>query len=127
MHRNPKGFLLAAFLAVSFFGVDFLFPPVPAFAVSGAPKILSYQGRLMDSSGNLLGGSSGTTYYFKFSIWDNATVGSGNQLWPSSGPTSFAATVTSGVFNVNIGDTANGYPDLLDYNFNTNQEPPIIS
>lgn len=88
----------------------------------GTPSILSYQGRLTDSGGNLLGGSSGTTYYFKFSIWNNATVGAGSRLWPSSAPNSTTATVTSGVFNVNIGDTANGYPDTLNYNFNTNAD-----
>jgi len=93
-----------------------------SYAAPGVPKIVSYQGRLLDASGNLLGGSSGTTYYFKFSIWDSATVGLGNRLWPASAPSSVSATVTSGVFNVNIGDTANGYPTALDYNFNTNQD-----
>ncbi len=86
----------------------------------GVPTIMSYQGRLADSSGNLVGSSSGTTYYFKFSIWNNATVGSGSQLWPSASPSSFSTTVRQGVFNANIGDTASGYPDALDYNFNTN-------
>ncbi|MEK7585130.1 MAG: hypothetical protein AAB455_01265, partial [Patescibacteria group bacterium] len=65
-------------------------------------------------------GGTGTTYYFKFSIWDNATVASGSRLWPSSAPNSTSATVREGVFNVNIGDTANGYPDALNYDFNTN-------
>ncbi len=90
-----------------------------AFAASGAPTTLSFQGRLYDASGNLLGGA-GTTYYFKFSLWDNPTVGSGSRLWPASAPTSFPSIVKSGVFNVNIGDTADGYPDALNYNFNTN-------
>src|SRR3989338_4949108 len=89
-------------------------------AASGTPTIISYQGRLADSNGNLKG-ESGTTYYFLFSIWDNATVGSGNKLWPASAPATTTATVRQGVFNVNIGDTANGYPDPLNYNFNTNQ------
>ncbi|MEK7554735.1 MAG: hypothetical protein AAB518_02000, partial [Patescibacteria group bacterium] len=93
-----------------------------AYATSGVPKILSYQGRLLDASGNLLGSSSGTTYYFKFSIWDNSTVGSGSRLWPSAAPTSVSSTVTSGVFNVNIGDTANSYPTALDFNFDDNQD-----
>ncbi|MFA4890415.1 MAG: hypothetical protein WC587_02155 [Candidatus Paceibacterota bacterium] len=91
-----------------------------AFADSGAPTILSYQGRLTDENGNLLGGT-GTTYYFKFSIWDNTTVGSGNQLWPLTSPATTTATVRQGVFNVDIGDTANGYPEELNYNFNTNK------
>jgi hypothetical protein len=88
---------------------------------AGAPSIFSYQGRLADSNGDLLGGS-GTTYYFKFSIWDNATVGSGSRLWPSSAPSATSATVREGVFNVNIGDTDNGYPDALNLDFNTDSD-----
>ncbi|MBI5046053.1 MAG: hypothetical protein HZC14_03610, partial [Candidatus Niyogibacteria bacterium] len=88
-------------------------------AVSGVPSVISYQGRLSDSSDNLLGGS-GTTYYFKFSIWDNATINSGNRLWPAAAPSTTTANVKNGVFNVNIGDTASGYPDALVFNFNTN-------
>ncbi|MFA5830899.1 MAG: hypothetical protein WC878_03665 [Candidatus Paceibacterota bacterium] len=89
---------------------------------AGTPLIFSYQGRLTDSSGNLVGGS-GTAYYFKFSIWDNPTVSSGSQLWPIAPalPTSFSITVRQGVFNANIGDTDNGYPDALNYNFNSNK------
>ncbi|MBI5456882.1 hypothetical protein HY969_04035 [Candidatus Kaiserbacteria bacterium] len=82
------------------------------------PTIISYQGRLTDSSGNLLGGS-GTTYYLKFSIWDSATVGSGTRVWPTSAPTATTANVRQGVFTVNIGDTANGYPDALNYLFDS--------
>ncbi|HEY4475191.1 MAG TPA: hypothetical protein VJB92_00480, partial [Candidatus Paceibacterota bacterium] len=92
-----------------------------SFAASGVPTILSYQGRLTNGSGDLLGGS-GTTFYFKFSIWDNPTSSpeTGNRLWPSTAPNSVALTVRQGVFNVNIGDVNNGYPHLLNYNFNTN-------
>ncbi len=87
---------------------------------SGTPSIISYQGRLTDSSGNLLTGS----YYFRFSIWDVATDGSQNpdQLWPSSTPSSIVLTVRQGVFNANIGDIANGFSDTLDYDFNTNSD-----
>ena len=96
----------------------FLFIHIPVNA-TGVPLTLGYQGRITDSSGSLLGGS-GTTYYFKFSIWDNATVGSGNRLWPTSAPATTTALVRQGVFNVNIGDTVAGYPDALNYDFNTN-------
>jgi len=98
----------------------FLSLSVPVSA-AGTPSIFSYQGRLTNSGGNLLGGS-GSTYYFKFSIWDDPTAPSGgSQLWPTSTPGIATTTVRQGVFNVNIGDTANGYPDSLDYNFNTNK------
>jgi fibronectin-binding autotransporter adhesin len=92
---------------------------VPAFAVAAAapPTILSYQGRLADNGGSLLGGA-GTTYYFKFSLYD--AVSNGNRVWPNSAPSSFGATVTQGVFTANIGDTANGYPDTLNYDFSRN-------
>jgi len=87
---------------------------------AGTPSIFSYQGRLADANGDLLGGS-GTAYFFKFSIWNVATGGTSgtNRLWPSSDPSSVSVTVRAGVFNVNIGDTADGYPDALDYDFNT--------
>ena len=103
--------------------ISFVFGSLPqtVFAANGTPNILSYQGRLTNSSGDLVGGS-GTSYYFKFSIWDSSTVLSGNKLWPTAAPTSFSTTVRQGVFNVNIGDTDNGYPDTLDYNFNTNKD-----
>jgi len=95
-----------------------------AYAANGVPTILSYQGRLANSGGNLLGSSSGTVYYFKFSIWDVATGGtaSPDRLWPAGAPGTTTAIVRQGVFNVNIGDTGAGYPDILNYNFNTNKD-----
>ncbi|MBI2096371.1 MAG: hypothetical protein HYT43_01925, partial [Candidatus Taylorbacteria bacterium] len=92
------------------------------WAARGVPQIISYQGRLTDSSNNLLGGSGGTTYYFKFSIWNNSVVDSGTRLWPNAAPTSVSATVREGVFNVNIGDVASGYPNALTYDFATNAD-----
>ena len=87
-------------------------------AASAPPTIISYQGRLADSDGQLLGGA-GATYYFKISFWNDAA--SGNQVWPTTtDPTVSSSTVRHGLFNLNIGDTANGYPDVLDYDFSAN-------
>lgn len=79
------------------------------------PQIFTYQGRLTNSGGTLLTG----TYYFKFSIW-TASAG-GSQVWPADAdPTYVSATVSSGVFTVNIGDTVNGYPYPLNLDFSAN-------
>src|SRR3989338_7516687 len=106
------------FLVLFSFVMTSIVPSGLVFAARGVPAILNYQGRLADSAGDLLG-VSGTTYYFKFSIWNNATVGSGTRLWPAAAPTSASTTVRQGVFTVNIGDTANGYPDALNFNFSS--------
>src|SRR3989344_5012112 len=119
--RRQKMYRLKAkFTAILLiFGVIFGISIIPSVnAATGVPRIVSYQGRLLNASGTAQTG----TFYFKFSIWDNATVLSGNRLWPVSAPDSVALTLTSGVFNVNIGDTVNGFPNVLDYNFNTNQD-----
>lgn len=115
MAIKSKIFIFKIAVLLFFFSVH-----IPAYA-AGTPLIFSYQGRISNTAGNLLGGS-GTTYYFKFSIWDNATAGSGSKLWPTSDPTSYGIVVRDGVFNANIGDTANGYPDTLNLNFNTNKD-----
>src|SRR3989344_2206197 len=97
------------------------FPLFVSQAISGVPTIISYQGRLSNSNGDLLPTSgSSATFYFKFSIYDSSS--GGTRLWPPAAPTSVSATVRQGVFNINIGDTANGYPHPLTYNFNTAQD-----
>lgn len=88
--------------------------PEQSQAAVGVAKVLSYEGRLTDTSGNPLGGT-GTVYCFRFSIYDNPTVGSGTKLWPTGAPSTTTATVTDGTFDVLIGSA-----DTLDYNFYSN-------
>ena len=85
-------------------------------AAQTPPLIFTYQGRLTNSGGNLLGGS-GTVYNFKFSIYDSST--GGNLVWPVNGPTATSTIVRQGVFTVNIGDTTNQYPDALNLDFSS--------
>ena len=86
-----------------------------AQAATGAPKAFAFQGRLYDVSNNLLGGA-GTSYCFRFSIYDTPTAGAGVKLWPAAAPGSTQLTVKYGVFSANVGiDT----PDALTFDYNS--------
>ncbi|HET7713907.1 MAG TPA: hypothetical protein VFK94_06755, partial [Patescibacteria group bacterium] len=69
-------------------------------------KQIHYQGRLYNSSGVLQGGS-GTEFCFKFSIYEDATVGAPDtKLWPTGSPTGQSLNVQYGVFNYDLGSDA---------------------
>ena len=105
--------LLTVIIVFGLLGASFSLFIKQTLATAGVPKILSYQGRLLGADGILLGGSSGTNFCFKFSIYDNAIVGQGTKLWPTGEPSTTTINVKNGVFNVGIGDTG----DELTLNF----------
>ncbi len=117
-----KGLFIIARGIVFFVLVALLLPNFFVHAAAGVPAILNHQGRLLNGAGNLLGGTSGTDYCFRFSLYDDGVVGGGdNQLWPALTPLTMTVNVKNGVYNVGIGDTDAG-SDVLDYNFAENDE-----
>lgn len=111
---------LSANASVLLLGGSFFVFSSSVYAV--VPQIIHYQGRLYDNTGTLLGGS-GTTYCFKYSIYDDATVGApDNKLWPAGAPTAVQLSVQYGVFNYDLGDTVANPTDgdLSSLNFQTN-------
>ncbi len=86
-----------------------IFAPQTSEAAPGIPNLLSFQGRLTDTSGNPLGGT-GTPYCFRYSIYD--AVSGGNQLWPAGTPGTSTTTVVDGVYSDQIGRV-----DALTYDF----------
>ncbi|MDD5033005.1 MAG: FG-GAP-like repeat-containing protein, partial [Candidatus Pacebacteria bacterium] len=118
---NKPRFTGFSFLVILVLAAGFLafVSPEKTSAAAGVPQIIGYQGRLSDIAGDLLGGASGTNYYFRFSIYDAST--SGTKLWPSGTPCTHTRTVREGVFTAGIGDTSE-CSDVLDFDFQDNSE-----
>lgn len=99
--------ILSVIVYISF-AAHFIWPDTTR-AAAGVSSMLSYEGRLTDTSGNPLGGT-GTQYCFRFSIYDASS--GGTKLWPAGTPSVTLATTTDGVFTALVGQA-----DSLTYNF----------
>jgi hypothetical protein len=120
--KNKKNFLITFLIIFQIIFSAFPLGFQTVLAAPGAPQIISHQGRLLDASGDLLGGSSGTNYCFRFSFYDDSVVGGGDvKLWPSGAPSKMTVEVENGIFNVGIGDVSAG-GDTLDYDFEATDE-----
>ncbi len=88
---------------------------LPAFAATGINRQISYQAKLLDTSGSPVADG---TYSVKLSVYDAAAAGT--RLWTATGttilPTALSVNVVSGLFTVNLGDTsvAGGTQNALD-------------
>ncbi len=100
--------VLSIFLYISLAAHN-IWPEKVGQAAVGVAKVLSYEGRLTDTSGNTLGGT-GTQYCFRFAIYDAATAGA--KLWPTGTPATTTANVIDGVFDATVGSV-----ETLTYNF----------
>ena len=96
-----------------------LFSIPAAQAAEGISHTINYQGKLMNSTGNLVADGD---YDIKFVVYDSAT--GNNQLWSASTtnglPTGTSSTVsvavTSGLFSILLGDTSDNqvaFPNSL--------------
>ncbi|MBF8280583.1 MAG: collagen-like protein [Candidatus Magasanikbacteria bacterium] len=81
--------------------------------VSAFDSLITYQGKLLNSSGNTV---SDGTYYFKYTIYDASSGGTCKYTAAGSctTPTSTAVTVSGGIFSTNFGaGSLNGFDSQI--------------
>jgi hypothetical protein len=86
--------LFSLAVAASFIGI---FPQAFAQAAEVVPKLINYQGKLTDVTGQPLAGDAGGTFRLKFEIFVQAT--GGNAVWAEERD----VVVIGGIFNVALG------------------------
>ncbi len=69
-----------------------------SFHLSAQPTAITWQGKLLDNSGNAI---TQTNVAMTFAMFDASTVG--NQLWPASGVVTKTVDVAQGLYSVQLG------------------------
>jgi hypothetical protein len=94
--------LVAVAIAIHLGGLFALFTPVESHAVTTVPTKVNFQGRLTDSSGNIVADGS---YNVKFLLYTASSGGSDvwNETRENNG-TDTRVVVTNGLFSVRLGD-----------------------
>lgn len=91
-----------------------IFLSAPTQAAQTVPYKLNFQGRLTNSSGVVVANGD---YNMKLRLMSAPSGGS--NLWETTRTGSYKVTVTTGMFNIQLGDTVAGDPALSPAIFNT--------
>src|SRR5688572_20548 len=103
--RAPHFFKSIAFRRFRRAAVFLLLAWLAAGSVFAAPRAISFQGRLTDSSSNPLTG----TYSIQFSIWDTGPGAGGTQLWSETQ----SINADNGIFSVLLGTVSALSPSVF--------------
>lgn len=101
-YRLPARVLVAVAIAILLGGLFALFEPVTTSALTTVPTKINFQGRLTDSSGNIVANGS---YNVKFLLYTVSSGGTSvwNETRENNG-TDTRVVVTNGLFSVQLGD-----------------------
>ncbi len=90
--------VVALFVTATF---SVLFAAAPVHALTTTPQRINFQGRLTDTSGNVVANG---LYNMKFALYDTASAG--NLKWSETRETTNRVQVTNGLFTVRLGDVS---------------------